>query len=165
MRRGSGEAGKLAVAALLIAAPLAAQDSVPVAAEPDKHGIVPAAVVGGVAGAWLGAWGLGTLGAHLGETTDEGDLSEDLALGVVGSYAGIVVGSFFGSSLGSALGNAAAGHPGVSFGRRIKDAAEGMIFGAALGGLTSLITDGSDAPFTVYISVQGLFAGLSNGRW
>jgi uncharacterized membrane protein YeaQ/YmgE (transglycosylase-associated protein family) len=153
---------------LLWAAPLVAQqgagtvpDTIPV----KSRGTNVAAVIGGVAGSGIGLW----VGIEAGEWSSDhlgfdccGD-DPGLLAQMIGGLVGSVAGTMLGASTGSAVLDP--GLPRPSFEARLRDAMFGTLAGVVAALAVTEMTEGDVGPWVTFSLVQGLYAGLSNGRW
>ena len=135
------------------------------AQEPPRRGtsipVILTAVGGSFAGVAGGAW----FGGQMSESLGIGQGGEDPGqlLRILGAGAGSVLGT----ALGAEFGNRLMGGEPVSLGAHVRDAGVGIFFGLAVGYLSAKIAepDAGKGWRIGYSSAQGLYAGLSNGRW
>ena len=140
----------------------------PVAAQRQARGPTVPGVVAAIGGSFAGVEGGRWLGGQLSEALgiDQGGEDPGLTLQILGAGAGSVLVTALAADFGDAL----MGRPPIPLGDRIRDAGVGMLLGLATGYLSAKAVDryGGDtgkAWRIGYSTTQGLYAGLSNGRW
>lgn len=84
--------------------------------------------------------------------------------GFTAEFLGGIAGSMIGASLGAHLGARARGQR-VSFGRRLRDAIGGTLIGLSVAIGVSTFASERQPGIIAFSLTQGLFIGLSNGRW
>lgn len=133
---------------------------------PAPTGPSPLVGFGAAAGAALGMLGGYAAGRGLADRFRIDQTGDDPGLSV--AVGGAVLGSLVGSAVGAHVaGGSTPTQPAPSFGRRMRDAGAGLLVGAALGYLGARLTEPHGRTgWIVGMSVgEGLYAGLSDGRW
>lgn len=85
--------------------------------------------------------------------------------GLASQVAGGLIGSVFGTTLGATGGGLLQQQRPVAFGQRMRDGVVGALLGLVVGYAVRRATDDTRAGVVAYSLTQGLYAGLSNGRW
>lgn len=137
---------------LLLGSAAAAQRTAPAAHLTTPH-IVAGAVLGS-AGGVLGGVTIGRWAARRAHSDPEDGL--ELLAGLAGSALGTAVGAHMGARVN---------HRRVSFGRRLRDAGAGTLIGGLVALAVGGVTDKSEPVVIAFSLTQGLYVGLSNGRW
>jgi hypothetical protein len=120
-------------------------------------------VLGGIAGSTLGLWGGIETGRYMADHWGFDCCGDDP--GQAAKVSGGLVFATAGTMLGTTPGTAMGGQRPPRGVRRVRDAVVGLGLGAATALGAAALTGGEDVPLVTFSLVQGLYAGLSNGRW
>ncbi len=113
------------------------------------------AVAAGILGSAAGL----RLGARAGWAVSQGSFDTEYD----GAFWGAVIGSVLGTALGTSL--AESGTRRASFERKLRDAGVGLAVGVGGAMMMYHMTRDGEAALLSFSVFQGLYAGLSSGRW